>query len=187
MKTTPVSKNSQRRGFTLVELLVALSVFSIIISIAVGGFVRALRTQRQTIGLLASNSNASLTIEQMAREIRTGLRFRCGTGNPLCSGVPTVLTFDTVGGNTIWYCLNGAVINRYVGTLGDCMTDGTPITAVNVNVKQLSFRVFFNQRYPADLYPARIVISMTVSPLEQGVQGAELNFQTTVSARNLST
>ena len=180
-------KNSDRGGFTLIEFLVALSVFSIIVSIATGGFVRALRTQRQTIGLLSANSNASLTIEQMARELRTGLTFRCGSSNPTCSGTPTLVSFGTVTGQTVTYCLSGAAINRYVGVLGNCVTDGTAITATNVNVKQLAFIVFNNQTFPADAYPARVTITMTVSPLEQGVLGAELNFQTTVSARNLAT
>ena len=63
-------KHAAVSGFTLVELLVAIGVFSILISVAVGTFARALRTQRQTAALIAANSNASLVLEQMAREIR---------------------------------------------------------------------------------------------------------------------
>src|SRR3989338_8148216 len=63
------------RGFTIIELLVAVGLFSVVVAIAVGGFARALRTQRQTQLLLAANSNASEVLESIAREIRTGVAF----------------------------------------------------------------------------------------------------------------
>jgi prepilin-type N-terminal cleavage/methylation domain-containing protein len=67
-------KNS-RKGFTLVEVLVAMGIFVIVIAIATGGFVNSLRTQRQVASLISAQSNASLVLEQMAREIRTGFLF----------------------------------------------------------------------------------------------------------------
>ncbi len=50
-------KAGSRAGFTLVELLVAIALFSIAVSVAVGGFVRVLRTQRQIVALIAANSS----------------------------------------------------------------------------------------------------------------------------------
>lgn len=66
---------NNRKGFTLVELLVAMGIFTIVISIATGGFISSLRTQRQVASLISAQSNASLVLEQMAREIRTGFLF----------------------------------------------------------------------------------------------------------------
>ena len=59
-----------RKGFTLIELMVAVSLFAIIVGIAVGGFANALHTQHEVTLLLAVQSNATLAFEQMAREIR---------------------------------------------------------------------------------------------------------------------
>src|SRR6185295_7895950 len=89
--------SSRRGGFTLVELLVAITLFSIAISIAIGGFVRALHTERQLIALIAANSNASLAIEQIAREIRTGTGFACASGESPCSE----LSFTNAGGAVV--------------------------------------------------------------------------------------
>ena len=63
------------KAFTLVELLVAMSLFLILIGIATSGFIRVLRTQRAIVELMTINDNAVLTLEQMAREIRTGYHF----------------------------------------------------------------------------------------------------------------
>ena len=56
-----------RNGFTLPELLVAMGLFLIVISIVAGAFVNSLRTQRATVELIAVNDNISLLLEQIAR------------------------------------------------------------------------------------------------------------------------
>src|SRR5260370_42656185 len=68
------NKNS-RTGFTLVETIIAIGLFGILVSIAVGGFVNALHTQKEVGTLISAQSNVSLAVEQMAREIRTGYLF----------------------------------------------------------------------------------------------------------------
>ena len=57
------------KGFTLVELLVAIGIFSILMAVGVGGFVHALHTQREVAALIATQSNASIALEQMARDL----------------------------------------------------------------------------------------------------------------------
>ncbi|MEK7212590.1 MAG: type II secretion system protein [Patescibacteria group bacterium] len=169
------------RGFTLIELLVAIGVFSVVVSIAVGGFVSALRSQRQAAALLAANSNVSLTIEQMAREIRTGFDFcrsqACAAGQ---------LIFKNARQETVLYCLAGDnSIRRGVGSV-NCDT-AKKITADNVLIQHLSFEVI--GRYPPnnpvspDSYQPRVVISMGVSAKEVGVSGSVTYIQTTVSSR----
>lgn len=160
--------HNSRRGFTLIELLVSIAVFSIVVSIAVGGFTRALRTERQVAALIAANSNASLVVEQIAREIRTGSNFSC-------SGVPcTELSFVNARAENVTYrLLDGAIEKRE--------TDGVlfgQITAENINVHYLFFDLFEN---PA--FPPRITIRLGVSAREVGVQGSVTRIQTTVSAR----
>jgi prepilin-type N-terminal cleavage/methylation domain-containing protein len=80
MKNRYCKQNSQR-GFTLIEMLVAIGVFAVVVAIATGGFVNSLRTQRQVASLISAQSNASLVLEQMAREIRTGFLFCHDQGN----------------------------------------------------------------------------------------------------------
>jgi prepilin-type N-terminal cleavage/methylation domain-containing protein len=70
-----MKKNDSHSGFTLVELMITIALFTIIVSIAVGGFTNALRTQRQVSSLIATQSNVSLALEQITREMRTGYLF----------------------------------------------------------------------------------------------------------------
>ena len=65
----------KKSGFTLIELLVAIALFSIVVTIASSGFVNALRTQRQVASLISTESNVTLVLEQIAREVRTGYLF----------------------------------------------------------------------------------------------------------------
>ena len=64
-----LNKNS---GFTMIELLVAISVFSILIAISSGIFITSLRSNRAAIALITANNDASLTLDQMSRMIRKG-------------------------------------------------------------------------------------------------------------------
>jgi prepilin-type N-terminal cleavage/methylation domain-containing protein len=84
-------KKTKRSGFTLVELLVAIALFSVVVAIATSGFVNALRTQRQVASLISTQSNVTLVLEQMAREVRTGYLFCHDYGvNNNNAGLPSI-------------------------------------------------------------------------------------------------
>jgi len=64
--------HGRARGFTLMELLVVMSIFSTVVLIASDVFMISARTQRKIYGLERAQSDARYTMEAMAREIRTG-------------------------------------------------------------------------------------------------------------------
>jgi prepilin-type N-terminal cleavage/methylation domain-containing protein len=168
-------RNPRRSGFTVVELLVSLSLFAIVVSIATGAFIRALRTQRQLVAFAAANSNVSLVLEQMAREIRVSKDF---------AGTDTALSFTNARGEAVTYAFQDN------GTSGSIMrtvdNQGTlQLTAENVNVRDLRFRLQFAQE--DDGYPARVTVSLSISPIELGISTSVVRIQTTVSARSLAT
>lgn len=172
---------SKVTGFTLVELLVAVGLFSVVTSIAVGGFVSALRTQRQTAALISANSNVSLVIEQMAREMRTGFDF-CTNGQ-IC---PTadVVSFKNTRSEVVTYCVENGAILRGVGG-GSCgASNFSKITAENVNVQNLGFTVSGNNPSGScDTEQPRITVTLGVSARETGVEASQIHLQTTVSVR----
>jgi len=186
MKLRKLIKLKANNGFTLVELIVAMSVFIIAITIAVGAFVRALRTQRMVNSLLSVNSNASLVIEQMAREIRTGYNFSLNNvaqGN--CSGgQEEELEFTNSRANSVFYRKEGVAIARKECAGSDCSGKiFQPLTASNIKVDRLCFANTGNLNNKKD--PWRITLFMTLGSSEPKLAGQTLNFQTTVAARIL--
>jgi len=190
-----------RGGFTLIELLVAIGLFSIVVTIATAGFVNALKTQRQVASLISADSNVSLVLEQMAREERTGYLF-C---HAITSTAPNnVAGSDDYCGCTIqasgawscnaldYYTAQGDHVNYSLAAGALVRTDskesgGAPvsITGNDVSVKYLNFTLFGNLE--GDHWTPRITIAIGIVPSssDPGVSGDVLQFQTTVSAREI--
>lgn len=169
-----------KRGFTIVELLVAIAIFSTVISIAAGGFVTALKTQRQTAALIAANSNVSLIIEQMMREIRTGYDF-CQNNQSCLEDGDDMLSFTKADGQKVTYCLANSAIYRG-DVVGVCDTANfQKITADNVFVRSLKFLVK-GGALDDNLQP-RVTIALGISANEPGVSASVVYLQTTVSSR----
>jgi prepilin-type N-terminal cleavage/methylation domain-containing protein len=197
-KKEQIMKNPKfEKGFTLIELLVAMSLFVVFIAIASGGFIRALRTQRAIVALMAVNDNTSLVLEQMSREMRTGYGFCTNDkiinkpGNnpyfPDCSRLNNnELAFIDINNQVILYRLNNNGIERAI-----LSSPGQPnyvkITGENVNVR--SFKIGLMGNEPGDEKFPRITISVKVSPEsnEKYLENFYSNAQSTVSSRSLDT
>jgi len=170
-----------RAGFTLVEIITAMAVFGVVVTIAVGGFAYALRAQRQANALLAVQSNVSEAVEQMSREIRLGKSFcnentqadaaSCNDGTDWSGGCRSdELAFVNAFGNQVIYRYGtdpsgGGTIMREVWRMENngCTQYGPdPITADNVDVRDLRF--LLSGEGPSDGLQVRVTFSITVSP-----------------------
>jgi prepilin-type N-terminal cleavage/methylation domain-containing protein len=186
-----------KKGFTLIELLVAIGIFSITIAIAVGGFVHALRTQREIAALVAVQSNASTVLEQMARELRTGYLFchdpGVNTPNSTCLSACVVsgnewrcdglLDFYNANSQNVDYRLNPAT--QALERTNSGAFGYVPFTGGNVKLNYLTFRLFGQTE--GDHWAPRITIMMGVSPssTDATLMSNKVNLQTTVSVRSI--
>jgi len=183
---------NNNKGFTLVETMVALALFTTIIAIAIGGFVNALHAQRQVALLLATQSNVSLSLEQMARDIRTGYLFchdasgaaTCGLTPPdSCSGggasplICNDLDYFSATGDNVEYRLRNGSLEKGIG--GNFQS----VTGDNVNVKYLTF--IMQGTTEGDHWNPRITVAIGVAPstTDAGISADVLNLQTSISAR----
>jgi prepilin-type N-terminal cleavage/methylation domain-containing protein len=185
-------RNASRNGFTITELIVAMGVFVIIVSIAVGVFVNAVRSQRRLTELMAVNNSAGSVLEQIAREVRTGYRFCESDTNPgmnpdePCAVVAAdSVSFVNYRGRKVTYALdgNGAATRLEEGNL-----DAPPLTASEVEVTHLQFSIsqLDGNGDTADdaCNPWRITIAMGVrSRSVELANEQEVRLQTTVSSR----
>jgi len=185
-----MKKNSRHnQGFTLIELIVSMAVFIILLGIIVNIFVSALRTQRSMVSLRLVNDNASLTLEQMAREIRTGYNFYIGDGKDPCAkvGAPvSVSSGDKLGfcnstGSNIVYNLDSESIKRSI----DDGKNFNSITGDNVKIKKLNFILVDKTSNFKGEWPPRITIVMELIPGDVNLSEFTTNIQTTISGRNI--
>ena len=171
-----IASHLNQKGYTLIELLVAMGIFIIITSIAIGGYIRGIKTSRQAAALAAANSNVASALEQMMRELRVGFSIAtCPGGCITFRDRPT----SSPESKEIVYRLNSSenYIERGEGGVGGV---AIPITDENVEIDYLDFRI----QSLSDDYPTRIFIRIGVKTNEPGVDGGVINLQTTVSARN---
>lgn len=158
-------RNSRSRGFTIIELLVSTGLFVVLVSLASGAFIQALRTQRIVTNLSISMNDVSFVIEQIAREVRIGLNF---------SGGGNTLSFTNSDNNLVSYSLIGNGIQRCEG---GCKI----ITSPDVKIDRLEFIV--KGQNSGDGLPPRVTILISVV----GEKDIRVYLQTTISSRILDT
>lgn len=175
--------HSKSRGFTIAELLIAMGIFVIAISVATVVFIRALKAQRAVIAYSRVNDNLALALEQMAREIRTGSAF-------VNDGSVDSLKFKSAQEATAQASLTGSkdLVNVYYHfdqnskAITRHAEGGTPepITAKEVQISNVQFLIDDSTN------PPLITITLTAQPADPSLQGNyELNLQTSVSPRVL--
>ena len=91
-----------QKGFTLVELMVSLAVFSIVMLISTGVLLIMIDVNAKGQALYSSYSNLAFALDSMTREIRTGRNYYCTTTT---AGGDTLFSQDTARN-----CTNGAMI-----------------------------------------------------------------------------
>lgn len=136
------------RGFTLVELLVALALFTIVMMLAMTSLIKVLDMNKKSRSMEVVMNNFNYTLEAMTRDIRFGHNYQC-QGSP-CSEVTVDFNPEdpNVSERSISYRLSGDDPGRIercnVSKGSPCTGDWTPITSAQVDVTDLDFYVSGN-------------------------------------------
>lgn len=105
-------------GFTLVELLVAMSIFAMTMLLITSSLLAMVDANRRGQALSSVMNNLNFALESITRNIRTGTNYSCGSSYPPsgdCSN-GTNFRFTAQNGLTVGYRLNGTTLQR---TLND--------------------------------------------------------------------
>jgi prepilin-type N-terminal cleavage/methylation domain-containing protein len=84
-------------GFTLIEMMVSVSIFLIVMTIVLGALLSIIdgNKKTQSINSVANNLNAAL--ESFTRDIKTGYNYRC---SPVGSNVETITDLTSISINS---------------------------------------------------------------------------------------
>ncbi|MBP6925824.1 MAG: prepilin-type N-terminal cleavage/methylation domain-containing protein [Candidatus Pacebacteria bacterium] len=181
-------------GFTLIEVMVAVSIFAIVVTVGIGALMTVNKGYRQAQVQRAAIDNISFTMEAMAREIRVGQQYTCGNTTPLpvkfnCSdNAFSFVSFD-INNNTISYEVSDDYLTYYLDTTTDAIyqrsgsgNNALRLTSTNVKVSKLAFIV--NELDGASPKQPYVSIHITAQAADANQQ-SDIVLQTSVSQRLL--
>ena len=171
-----------RRGFTLLEIIVAIGLFTIVAFLTTGSLLILNNAQRKAFFIQTNQDNVRFTLESMAREIRTGISYG------VCDGAPSGSCLGFINGDEqdIVYKLSSVTneCNSNAAT-ASCVIKSVnggnfePVTAPEVLIRNLKFYVAGESL--TDGFQSRVTI--VIQAITPGVDpnSSRLDVQTTVN------
>lgn len=198
----------ERGGFTLIELMVASSIFAIVMLILIGALMTTFGLAKNSRAMRLAMDNVNYAMESMTRSIRMGTNYTCvKSGEEVnlneellpkdCPDGGTFLAFipqrgasnSRVGYQVAAFEDNGyqtpgngnvnSTLRRYDNINSN--TSGVPIVSSNVNIEKLNF--FVEGSDPNDGRQASVYIIMKGTVDVKGVP-VSFSIQTLASQRN---
>lgn len=199
-------KKQKNSGFTLIELMIATTLFTIIMMMGVGSLVVSSNSAKAAQKLRIAVDNVNFAMESMTRELRMGTHYYCNTIYEIlddnavrdCSG-ETIIAFNPqiVSGSSprvAYYRTERELLDEYGNktyTLERCELDSSnikecsDIVSKDVNIDTLKFYVrgstppaSFDEIQPS----VRILIKGSVK-----IKGEETHFSLQTMASQRST
>lgn len=170
----------KNKGFTLIELMTAIAIFGIVMTISMGSIISVFDASRKSRSLKTVMSNLNLALESMSKEMRYGTNYHCGSGGEIsspqnCPSGDTFLSFLSNEDKQITYRLNGTAIEKKIDS--DIYI---PITAPELVIDSLTFYTL-GALNPDDFQPK--VIMRVKSHAGIGDDRTDFTLQTMVSQR----
>jgi prepilin-type N-terminal cleavage/methylation domain-containing protein len=70
-------KKTSQKGFTLIEMVVAIMIFVMVAMVALGALIKIVDANRKSISMKNSITNLNFALESMTRELRVGSDYNC--------------------------------------------------------------------------------------------------------------
>jgi prepilin-type N-terminal cleavage/methylation domain-containing protein len=90
-------KNNNQRGYTIIETMIAVSIFLIVVMIGMGALLNANSLHHRSQNMRSIMDNLSFIMEDISRNLRTGYNYHCGDS----SSIETPLS--CVSGDIIYF------------------------------------------------------------------------------------
>jgi type II secretory pathway pseudopilin PulG len=160
-------------GFTLIELIVATSIFIVILVMALGSLLSSSAQSKKSEALRGAMDNVNFAAENMSRNLRVGTDYNCITTSvSLPSGTTADCNLSTSGGGAIAFtpanhsatpgdtAYQRSIRSDGTYTLQRCTTSGgcVDIVGPEVNVELLKF--FVSGSNAADVISPSVYIIM---------------------------
>lgn len=108
-------KKDTHRGFTLIEMIMSVAVFTVVSLIAAGALLALADANRKAQAFKSVVNNLNFAVESIARNLRTGSGYVSegrGCSDPGLSGFTDKISFTSQDGDSVSYELSGTQIVR---------------------------------------------------------------------------
>lgn len=110
------------RGYTLLEMIVSVGIFSLIMLAATGAYLKLIALDREARSTNELVTNLSFAVDSMSRAIRTGSDYKCNkTGTNCANG--TSFRFTDADGRQIDYEIASGRLTQSIGGAPVALTD----------------------------------------------------------------
>jgi prepilin-type N-terminal cleavage/methylation domain-containing protein len=158
-----------KKGFTLVELLVSIALFSLVLVAVISAIVTVMDVNKKARTLSLIMNELNFSIENMNRSIKTG-------EIESSAGIRNNLTVLDQYGDTVTYSLDeGTIVKNVDGETLD-------VTSPEIQVDSLKFAIFNTDTYSQPF----VVVSIQGNAKIGGRIQSDFNIQTSISQRKLN-
>jgi len=174
-----------KKGFTLIELMVSVAIFSIVMTMSLGALLSIIAAERKAETLKSVVNNLHFALDSMTRSIRTGYGYNCGSssgGN--CASGGTILYFTDAAGRSMAYCRgNGSTCDASGTAILEKINAGpfVPITTPEVLISNFTFYLVGAPQGDAEQPKVTVTLSGSVQVSE--AQSSIFEIQTTITQR----
>ena len=189
-------KTHNLKGFTLLEIIVALGVFAIVALISTSSLLSLTDAQKKAYSIQSAYDNLRFGLETMAKDMRTGENYYCADDENDIN--PATLTPKNciIGGPGLTYesafdrnsnGLNDIIAYRFNSANGSLerFVDGVlfgPVTSEDVGIENLVFYVSGAETTDSSHPTITIIIRGTAG---SGRSASQFNLQDTISQRRV--
>ncbi len=189
------------KGFTLIEMLVSVAIFSIVMVMALGALLALSSADRKAETLKSGVDNLTFALDSMSRAIRTGQNYDCGnqtsTAPTDCPSGSNYFTFLSSNGVQTYYQLDIAQDGTSLcgqtqlpyGCIERKLTSGgtwIPITSPDLIVQNSGFLFHVVGAVPSsggNFVQPKVTITANTSIPVSAVQNTKVFMQTSVTER----
>lgn len=178
------NKTNSKKGFTLIEIMVSLSVFIVIMTVSLGSILSILDANDKSKTKKTAMDNLNFALESISRTTRFGTNYYCGvtSTNPPpaldCNGGGSSLSFRASDGTLVVYSLSSGRIMKTVNG------SASPVTSSETTISRLTFYVFNSAAFP-DLGQPKVVMLVSGSTGNKTSTQSVFNLQTLMSQRKI--